>query len=212
VFSEAERRAAVADYASRLGLAQPGKAVHVATCPKAVAPVSASHGARHETQTASSGGGPILVRTSVVHAIDASAPVAAPIAAPAAGLAWTMAAHPIQASAEQTAPAGQGASECLSVESDGVNLGFRNQCGYGVQFAYCLQKASDPAAACDAGGRTGAVAANAFAMVLQDTGIKSAEAEHDFRWVACSGNTNDVVAHLDRADPPAGRCVKANAS
>ena len=103
-------------------------------------------------------------------------------------------------------------SDCLSVETNGADVGFRNRCAYGVQFAYCLQKASDPAVTCDAGSKTGTIAASGFTAVLQDAGIKSAEAEHDFRWVACSGNTNDVVAHLDRADPPAGRCVKAKTS
>jgi hypothetical protein len=38
-----------------------------------------------------------------------------------------------------------------------------------------------------------------------------ADADHDFRWVACSGNSGDVVAHLDRADPPVGRCERTGA-
>jgi len=54
--------------------------------------------------------------------------------------------------------------------------------------------------------------ANGFAAVLLDTNIKSADADHDFRWVACSGNTGDVIAHLDRSEPPAGRCVRTTAS
>ena len=105
-------------------------------------------------------------------------------------------------------PAGSGASQCLSVESDGANIGFRNHCNYGVQFAYCLQRASDPATACDAGTKTGTVPANGFEPVLLNANIKTADAEHDFRWVACSGNAGDVVAHLDRSEPPVGRCVR----
>ncbi len=79
-----------------------------------------------------------------------------------------------------------------------ANIGFRNRCAYGVQFAYCLQKSSDPAADCGAGAKAGAVGANAFVLLLTDTNIKSADAERDFRWVACSGNTGSIVAHLDR--------------
>jgi hypothetical protein len=109
-------------------------------------------------------------------------------------------------------PDGHGASDCLAIESDGANIGFRNRCAYGVQFAYCLQKSSDPAADCGAGAKAGAVSANAFVLLLTDTNIKSADAERDFRWVACSGNTGSIVARLDRADPPAGRCVHADAS
>jgi hypothetical protein len=97
------------------------------------------------------------------------------------------------------------------VDSDGANLGFRNHCAYGVQFAYCLQRAGDEATNCDAGSKTGAVPANGFAAVLLDTNIETADAEHDFRWVACSGDAGDVIAHLDRSDPPAGRCVRTGA-
>ncbi len=261
VFGTAEKRAALAAYADRLGIVDHSKKAPRATpvCVPAMraekakdrpatargaAPLlTISHPAttRREIETAVKGSGngaliPVVVRNSEVHLIDSalSAPVASapPKIAPATtGVPQSTAPQLIQASLQQPAPAmavqpvmpaqtataspapaGSGASDCLSVETNGADVGFHNHCAYGVQFAYCLQKASDPAAACDAGARTGAVAANAFAMVLQDTGIKSAEAEHDFRWVACSGNTNDVVAHLDRADPPAGRCVKANAS
>ena len=170
---------------------------------------------------------PIAVRNSQVHVIDGplvSPPAIAPqliqasassvmesalakTSAPASA-AQPNAAPVAQIATVQKAPAGDGASECLSVDSDGANLGFRNHCAYGVQFAYCLQRAGDPAANCDAGSKTGAVSANGFAAVLLDTNIKTADAEHDFRWVACSGDTGDVIAHLDRSDPPVGRCVR----
>ncbi len=260
VFGAAERRAALAAYAERLGLGPHSKkapraeavcvpAIRVARTrtlpsnaaqPLLVVTHPTTMPARPGTAVPSSSEAaliPVAVRTSDVHLVDAA--VAAPLAAlpqaapPPASVAPVPApmvqapvpqaapAQTIQASAPQPAtmamvtpsiPAGSGASDCLSVDTDGSSLGFRNHCAYGVQFAYCLQKASDPAAACSAGSRTGAVAANGFAALLLDTNIKSADAEHDFRWVGCSGNAGDVVAHLDRADPPAGRCVRANAS
>ncbi len=206
VFSEAERRAAVADYASRLGLSQPGaKPTHTASCPspRAMVQSPAPAKARHMTQTASLAASPIMVRTSLVHTIDAVAPAAA---APA----WS--APPSAAKPAAEAPAGRGASDCLSVESDGVNLGFRNQCGYGVQFAYCLQTAADLPASCDAGSKIGAVSANAFMPVLDGVNIKASDAEHDFRWVACSGGAGEVTPRLDRADPPTGRCIRSKSS
>ena len=42
--------------------------------------------------------------------------------------------------------------------------------------------------------------------------IKPEDAEHNFRWVACSGAATDVTAYLDKAEPPSGRCIKTNAS
>lgn len=170
---------------------------------------------------------PVVIHASDVHLIDSPPPIAVPATLIQAHTT-SPAIAPAQATANQIVPApatsalaqpvvalqvpsGTGASDCLTVETDGANLGFRNHCGYGVQFAYCLQRASDAAAACDAGTKTGAVTANAFAAVLSDTNIKTADADHDFRWVACSGNTGDVVAHLDRSDPPVGRCVRTSA-
>ena len=54
--------------------------------------------------------------------------------------------------------------------------------------------------------------ANAFTPVLEGANIKASDAEHDFRWVACSGDAGDVTPHLDRADPPTGRCVRSKSS
>jgi hypothetical protein len=170
----------------------------------------------------SSGLIPIAVRSSQVHLIDGPAPVAAPLlikASASAAMEPALAKTPAlvvsapagnpstQIASVQNVPAGNGASDCLSVESDGASLGFRNHCAYGVQFAYCLQRAGDTTANCDAGSKTGSVSATGFAAVLLDTNIKTADAEHDFRWVACSGDTGNVIAHLDRSDPPVGRCV-----
>lgn len=185
------------------------------------------------TNSGAAGLTPVAVRTSQVHMIDGA--VAAPIAAisppaatlqpaasvvqqpapapqAAAPLAATLQTAAPQVTLASTVPDGHGASDCLTVEFDGANIGFRNHCAYGVQFAYCLQKASDPAADCGAGAKAGAVVANGFAPLLSDFNSKSADAEHDFRWVACSGSNGSVTAHLDRADPPAGRCIRAGAT
>ena len=104
------------------------------------------------------------------------------------------------------------ASSCLTVDSDSGHRGFRNHCGYSVQFAYCLMSDPDGLAACKDGGVSGSVAPNGFGSLVADRSIKETGGEHDFRWVACSGGSGEVVPHLDRADPPAGRCVRPKAS
>jgi hypothetical protein len=247
VFGAAEKRAALAAYADKLGISEHGKNAARATAAPCVPAMRAVKAKNRPSDTAPlltishpvpaapsadpavKGSGsliPVVVHNSDVHLIDNAAAKSA-----AKPLSASQAAAPqlIQASLQQTAsvaqpavslqtsvpapvPTGSGASDCLSVETNGADVGFRNRCAYGVQFAYCLQKASDTSIACDAGSKAGAITANGFTAVLQDTGIKSAEADHDFRWVACSGNTNDVVVHLDHADPPAGRCVKTGAA
>jgi hypothetical protein len=247
VFGLAEKRAALAAYADRLGIGDKKASSHPTTAcvappqiakAKNAAPgtaplVAVSHPA---TETAAKGSGngalvAVAVRSSDVHPIDGTAvetksadptPPPAPPAVQAAvpqliQVSVRQAPPQAQPSAAQgpptaAVPAGTGASDCLSVETDGADIGFRNHCAYGVQFAFCLRKPGDSPETCYAGAQSGAVAASGFTAVLHNAGIKSTDAEHDFRWVACSGNTNDVVAHLDRADPPAGRCVRANAS
>ena len=234
VFGEAERRAALAAYADHLGLGQSKTqtkskkaTVAVSACVPAIQsakandapttlrssamPRPASLQRRESGGALTTGSGdaalvPVAVRTSEVHAIDGPLPPAPPSAAAAAP-------QPAQAMA-MPVPVGRGASDCLSVETDGASLGFRNHCAYGVQFAYCLQKANagDPALGCDVGARTGNVVANGFAVLLPSSNIKSTDADHDFRWVACSGGASDVVAHLDQIEPPAGRCVRSGTS
>jgi hypothetical protein len=83
-----------------------------------------------------------------------------------------------------------------------------------VQFSYCTWHGSEPLAACGGDGAdshaiTGSVAANGLAMLTTDTSFSEKSGEHDFRWVACDGGAGEVVAHLDRADPPSGRCERA---
>jgi hypothetical protein len=233
-FSEAERRAAVAEYAQRLGVHNP-KAQPISHGCDMPTQKLASSVPRQPARTAASdtrNTGPIMVRTSIVHAIDGAASVpmaAAPKAAAVTAVASvTPKAPPVvsmgpmiqQASAKSSnddaaqdaVEPGHGASGCLSVDNDGADFGFRNQCGFSVQFSYCLENAEDAAIACDAGSRAGNVAANSFAPLLRGVNIKAEDAEHDVRWVGCTGAEGEVVAHLDKTDPPAGRCVRTQAS
>jgi hypothetical protein len=238
VFGAAERRAAVAAYAASLGVTQTagkGKAAPVAACPApAQMRVAKTHAAAPGVLAPETA---IAVRTSEVHAVNdtvavvpgaavtaslqpgaaklmtVAAPAPAPVIAAAAPVAVAPAPAATVIPVSATAPApepGHGASNCLSVESDGTNLGFRNHCVFNVQFAYCLQNKDDPRALCNVETRGGSVPANAFVALLSDSNIKPEDAEHDFRWVACSGN--GVSAYLDRAEPPSGRCSRPNAS
>lgn len=105
------------------------------------------------------------------------------------------------------APDQHGASACLSVESDGSHWGFRNHCGYTVQFAYCLM-GSNQLVSCRDGAVAGSVAGNGFGALVADESLKETDAKHDFRWVACQGGAGEVIPHLDQLDPPSGRCVR----
>ena len=108
---------------------------------------------------------------------------------------------------DSIAPDEHGASSCLSVESNGMHWGFRNHCGYDVQFAYCLMGGTQ-LASCHDGAVAGSVAANGFGALVADESLKETDARHDFRWVACQGGAGEVIPHLDRTDPPSGRCVR----
>jgi len=130
----------------------------------------------------------------VVHAIDAQ-----PVPAPDAGTAGVLA----------SAPPSDDASTCLKVESDGSHWGFRNGCGFDVQFAYCLAQGGDSLTGCGNGGAAGSVAAGGFGALLADKSFSESDADHAFRWLACGGGAGEVVAHLERSDPPAGRCLRA---
>jgi len=137
----------------------------------------------------------IEVHPSIVHLIDADKPQDASLAS----------------LGPSNAP-GAGASQCLSVESDGRHWAFRNHCAYDVQFAYCLMSAHDALAACDKGGIAGSVAPNSVSALVLDRSLTENNADHDFRWVACSGGAGEVVVHLDQSNPPSGRCVRRSAS
>jgi len=232
VFGAAERRAALAAYAQKLGIPEHGKSAARAPIPACPPPAQT---AKHlpspvspgpykigmysaaEVTTSGAAAPAIAVRTSTVHPID---PDPAPNAAlPPLAVSVPAAAAPAVQSAASAAPKltlasavqdGHGASDCLSVENDNGNIGFRNRCSFGVQFAYCLQKGNEGSGDCSSGTKTGDVAPNGFALLIANIDIK--DAEHEFHWVACSGSPGSVVAHLDRAEPPAGRCERLNAS
>ncbi|HWA92478.1 MAG TPA: hypothetical protein VG889_20755 [Rhizomicrobium sp.] len=179
VFSEAERRAAVAAYAQKLGLHEDAPAPRKK--PHAPRAVSACSPAMHAPK-------PVREASAV------PAPAPTPASAPSVPATTVMI----------VVPTGRAAPDCLNLEVQGAYVGFHNRCGNEVQVAYCLEKAADPAIACGTGTRIGAVAPHGFTGTFEDT----AAAEHDMRWIACSGSAGDVVPRLDRADPPAGACVK----
>ena len=220
-FSDSEKKAAVAEYAIRLGLAPPeakpscsGDAAESAAPPatpqakqaakpehhaeiKRPTPKMASASLKGKLGTLEA----VAVKDSVVHAIDAMPMPAMPvtaeapvIAAPAAGSAL---------------PGQHDASHCLTVDSDGNHWGFRNACNFDVQFSYCLAAGGDNLTSCDAGGAMGSVSAGSFGALLADKSFSENDAEHDFRWLACDGGAGEVVAHLDHVNPPSGRCVRA---
>ena len=212
-FSEAEKKAAVAEYASRLGLGdnKPGCPGEVAAAALPATQDNKPHAERHTdikhpakfteqkfTAPKAAAGtvlaalAPVAVRDSVVHAVDAAPPI---VPAPQA----------VTASAATPAEA----STCLKVESDGHHWGFRNACGFDVQFAYCLAEGGDALTGCSNGGVAGSVAAGSFGALLADKSFSETDADHAFRWLACGGGAGEVVARLDRADPPAGRCLRA---
>src|SRR5258706_1218315 len=230
VFSLEERRAALAQFATKLGLADaadkkptsskaacgPASVPHTYDIPaKAEAPPPGRQAGLPRNLATPPGVGlaaglstaaiknpdlapdlrPVEVRNSEVHPIDANV------------------AQPTQmvASADVPMPAGaadqKGASTCLSVESDGMHWGFRNHCGYSVQFAYCQMSGTDQLGSCRDGTLSGSVAANGFGSLVADESLKESDAIHDFRWVACQGGAGEVIPRLDQTNPPTGRCV-----
>ncbi len=141
----------------------------------------------------------VSVKSSEVHTIDSG------IAVPSTTVA--MVAPP--------APSGdkKDAGNCLKVDSDGSHWGFRNSCGFAVQFAYCMAGGSDNLSACGSNDTVttsvaGSVAAGGFGALMADMSLKDKDATHSFRWIACGGGAGEVVAHLDHFEPPAGRCER----
>jgi hypothetical protein len=249
MFSLEDRKAALAQYASRLGLGDAGdkKAdapparsgcgpapTHVTelrpkpdaapadTGPQpavlASAGVIAAKAAPPKTATvAAAAAKAIDVRTSEVHPIDvptppaeASAPQVVASLDPKQAGGSKQAVEAKQAGDIKQADAAanqKGASSCLTVDSDGSHWGFRNHCGYTVQFAYCLMNGK-ALTACKDGAVGGSVAANGFGALVADESLKETDAAHDFRWVACQGGAGEVIPRLDQTEPPSGRCVR----
>ena len=228
VFSEAEKKAALADYAVRLGLAvteseaksgcPAGMAAKTAAAPPTPPmPLAAARAAATAKPAAITPAAitaakpvrngkmafapaapnalgaitPVAVRNSRVRALDEALPPAAMAAS----------ATPV------TKPDGSDPSRCLKVESDGHNWGFRNQCEFALQFSYCLV-ADKGLAACGNGGAPGSVAARGFGALIADKSLSAGGADHKFRWIACAGGAGEVIARLERSDPPSGRCER----
>ncbi|MEY4964767.1 MAG: hypothetical protein RL274_350 [Pseudomonadota bacterium] len=215
VFSEADKKAALNAYANRLGL--PGVAGETGGgCLSAVAPVamgsappvSAKPEKRSEAKTPAriakasyrigdyKGLEAVAVRTAPVRTVDGDA---------APSVRETVAAIAPQES--KKSPDKDAASPCLKVDSDGSHWGFRNDCDFAVQFAYCMA-GSEGLAACEKSAVVGSVAAHGFGALSADNSLKETDANHSFRWIACGGGAGEVVARLDRFEPPAGRCER----
>ena len=209
-FTAADREAALAAYATRLGVSSAKHKSAACAAPtsdtgKTEASAHASGKPaynRHSTPDRTAAAEPVArapmqavaVRESQVHAIDAPSVPLAQQPAPE---------HSADARPLPTAPATP--SACLSVESDGASLGFRNHCGFDVQFAWCVPAASDAAKSCSSGGVPGTVSANGFGRLFAQAGLNTSE--YDLRWIACSAASGDVHPRLVRSDPPAGECV-----
>lgn len=221
-FDEADRKQALAAYARKLGLASAEKtpATLQSGCTDEPARVAGTEPspkpkAKAPSRLALATPNAILVRSSELHPIDADAmstvlarPALGTVAMEAAPDAANGAAHLVRASAEM--PSNHGASNCLSIDSDGQNWGFRNACDNSVQFAYCLENGRDPQTACGTGTASGGVAKNGFFALIASTAV--IDDNHQFRWVACAGDAGTVTPHLDRSSPPAGRCVRSQNS
>jgi hypothetical protein len=233
VFNDSEKRLALALYAKKLGLSSPVQAntaaidscapasstaaaqpasltspmtspdgppaSNAAFAPKApAAPISPSkHNRKRTAALDQQGTAPgtlaplvdVAVRDSQVHAIDET-----PVSTPA------------------SFDPDHGASTCLSVDSDGNHLGFRNHCRFDVEFAYCLKDTVIDVASCDKGPETGLVAANSFTPLLRSTALGGNDVERHFRWVGCALVDGALEARLDQTNPPAGRCIAPSAS
>ncbi|MFO1247123.1 MAG: hypothetical protein U1E93_02625 [Alphaproteobacteria bacterium] len=143
----------------------------------------------------------VAVKTSEVHTIDA------PITVPTVSPTIAMAAAPAPSSDKNDA------GKCLKVDSDGSHWGFRNACGFAVQFAYCMAGGGDNLIACGSSkavvtSATGSVAPGGFGALMPDLSLKDKDATHSFRWIACGGGAGEVVPHLDTIEPPTGRCER----
>jgi hypothetical protein len=157
------------------------KAAEMAATAKPVEPAA-------ETKVAVLPTNPVEVRKSDIHLIDPAPAEVMPVVA--------------------TMPGETGASNCLSIESDGAHWGFRNSCEYSVQYAYCTMDGRNQLTACKEGFVGGSVAPKGFGVLVADENLRSVNENHDFRWVACQGGAGEVIARMDKSDPPAGRCVR----
>jgi hypothetical protein len=135
---------------------------------------------------------PIPLRDSVIHLIDGAA---APVLADA-GIALPQN-RPRAADARPP-------SQCLSVDTDGGDIGFRNSCAFPVRFAYCIAHAARmDVTSCEGRPERGEVRPDAFAALFGAFG----QPDYDLRWIACDASAINPVPRLIRSDPPAGQCL-----
>ncbi|HSC18399.1 MAG TPA: hypothetical protein VLC74_05750 [Rhizomicrobium sp.] len=134
---------------------------------------------------------PIPVRDSVIHLIDGAAgPILADADTPP---------HEGGRVAEARPP-----SQCLSVDTDEGDVGFRNSCTFPVRFAYCIAHAARAdVTSCDGQPETGEVRPDSFAALFGAFG----QPDYDLRWIACDAHATNPVPRLIRSDPPAGQCL-----
>jgi hypothetical protein len=204
-FSRTEREAALNEYAKQLGIKR--KAVEsqdciaVAQAPAAARAADGDHPSRvaatNIPKTAFAppalSDEPIQVRTATVQTIDPPSQ-SSPAETPRETAMWP---------ADPGARAPTGPQSCLSIEREDGNWGFRNACGYVVQFAYCVEGIASRS--CDAGAHSGAVRANAFAELFPESEVGTVE--YGFRWITCKGSA-EVEPRLLRPNPPTGQCLK----
>lgn len=217
-FTSADREAALAAYASRLGVSTSKRKSAACVAPPSdnastrteasTRPASKSTRNRHiaaEKAAAAVGTGmptplqSIAVRESQIHPIDrpSGSVVLASVTASRSG-----------STELPPVPVATGPSSCLSVDSEAGRLGFRNSCGFDVQYAWCVRAAADPAKSCGGGGaNAGSVSAHGFDALFAQADLRTNE--YDLRWIACSGARGEVQPRLVRDDPPAGECVRA---
>jgi hypothetical protein len=237
-FGEADRKAALAAYADRLGLAQskaPG-----ATRASCIEPLSAfAHPRPAATSSESApplssrqamlntgattiehgmmGNGlaqPISVRTSEVHPIDPPIP-AMPVTAMQAPIMQPAIVQPQPVMAAQPAmtaslqPAGQNHGASSCLKIDTDGASWGFHNACGYNVQYAYCLMKGSDRATACGSGTGSGSLEGNGFVALMPGNAVVDADNQFRWVACTGGS-DVSAQLDRSDPPAGRCLIAS--
>ena len=234
VFSQEEKQAAVQEYASRLGLAvsAPAKTASRKQHPHDASPAcggafiaSGSQQKAADTGTETNS----LPKAAAAPAERAQPGVRAATLENSAVIVPASAIHPIDQQPAQlekasfapdqptqsstivgaaTAAPQPGASNCLTVTNNGDYWGFQNNCAKSVQCAYCEMSDANPLTSCKRTSVAGSVAAKSFSALVSDRSLAEKNAEHEFRWLACDGGAGEVVPHLDKVDPPTGRCER----
>lgn len=230
-FSQEEKKAAVAEYASRLGISEPAISKKHRAAPVCgggfVTDVAASNATVPDERASAApivdpafaapsqptGLQAVPVKVSAVHLIDT--PYVPAIASKAVqeiklGVDATgLQAAQLTPVSQAAAPAVPDVSQCLSVADTGGYWGFQNRCNTAVQFAYCEMSDLNPLTTCSHTSVSGSVAAQGFSALVNETSLSAQGNNHEFRWMACDGGAGEVVPHLDSFSPPSGRCLRA---